>query len=584
MPDVSQQFNGQQLILPGAYAFTNISATANTAAANVPPVIFIGYGYGTKPLTPITFANQQDMVNALRGGPASLYLEPLFNPSDAINGAALVTWINAAPSSTQSSLVLSDATPAPVLTLTSKDYGLPSNQLQTTVTAGSIGGVEIYLFDGFSGKAIVKDNLGIPLQIAYLGAGTVTYTVTATALTITSTVAAENAVINFGPGGYKTVADAVNYLNGTGFYLAYSVSNPGMPLTSLDLASAVSLPVPTAGVPNYVSVTAFLGDIVYWSTQFASDFILPAVVSAGIVSGSATKPVAIPATHFSGATSVPPTAANYASALNVALGVPGWVVFIDSNLTAVQALGAQHVETASSITYRRPRRFVTGSSPGDSVATTQSAAISLNSKQTTYCYPGIYVTDLNTGNNVLQGGLYWAAAAAGAYAGNEVALPLTNKVLTGNGVEAPLTLSQINQLQNSGVMVLYVPDDTGVPTIASDMTTWQTDNNPSNLFNQQVAIDQYVTYVLQQTGQRYVGTIASPFDLTRMKNAFKTVLNQMVRVGSGQGVLASWDPTSLAINYTSTTQTSAVTVNVVPVGQNRFITITAYVQPLNISV
>ncbi len=170
-------------------------------------------------------------------------------------------------------------------------------------------------------------------------------------------------------------------------------------------------------------------------------------------------------------------------------------------------------------------------------------------------------------------------------AGNPVALPMTNKVIAGNGVETTLTLSQINQLQNGGVMTLYIPNTgAAVPTIAKDVTTWQIDNNPSNVYNQQVGIDQYLSYVLQSVGQPYVGTIASTFDLVRMKNAFKAALNAQVYTGTGTGVLNSWDPASLSLTYTGATQTTAVSVNVVPVGQNIYITITAYVQPLNLSV
>jgi hypothetical protein len=169
-------------------------------------------------------------------------------------------------------------------------------------------------------------------------------------------------------------------------------------------------------------------------------------------------------------------------------------------------------------------------------------------------------------------------------AGNPVSTPLTNKVFSGNGVEVPLTVSEINQLQNSGVMVLYVPNLTGVPTIARDVTTWETDSNPSNVFNQQVAIDQYLSYVLQQTCQPFAGTIASTYGIGRLRNAVQTTLNAQIQAGNNYGVLNSWDPSSLTVTYSSATQIAAVSVNVTPVGEITFITITTYVQPLNITV
>jgi hypothetical protein len=584
MPNIAQSFQGQSLILPGAYAYTNVTATLPVSAGNVPPLVFIGASYGLQPFVPTTFANANDLMNALRGGPASAYVQEMYNPSDQINGASLVTFINASSGSTQSTLVLKDSAAASVLTLTSQNYGLPSNLLQATVSPGTIGGVEITLYDGYAGTSIVQDNLGLPFQIAYTGSGTVSYSVTSTALTITSTNAIENVTINFGAAGYTTVSQAVAYLNGTGFYSAAIVSRGSLYLSNLDLATAVSLPAPVGGVLQYVPVTAYLGDIVGWTITNANAFVQPAVITGGIVSSATTKPAVISATHFSGGTSVSPTTAAYAAAFNVALTIPGWVVFADSNSTAVQALGTQHAETASSITYQSPRRFVTGSSIGDSIATTTSNSVNLNCKQATYCDPGIYQTSTSTGINTLQSGLYWAAGVAGAMAGNPVSTPLTNKVFSGNGVEVPLTVSEINQLQNSGVMVLYVPNLTGVPTIARDVTTWETDNNPSNVFNQQVAIDQYLSYVLQQTCQPFAGTIASTYGIGQLRNAVQTTLNAQIQAGNNYGVLNSWDPSSLTVTYSSATQIAAVSVNVTPVGEITFITITTYVQPLNITV
>ena len=171
-------------------------------------------------------------------------------------------------------------------------------------------------------------------------------------------------------------------------------------------------------------------------------------------------------------------------------------------------------------------------------------------------------------------------------AGNRVAEPLTSKALVGNGVEVALTTSQINQLQQAGVICIRVPQSTGVPTIVSDLTTWQNDNNPESLFNQQVACRQYLAYSLIQTAQPYVGGIdAGVSSLGKIKKSIVSTLNQLKYTGPGSsGILSSWDATSLVLNYNGATQTVAITVNAVLVGQNRFITIYTNVQPLNASV
>jgi hypothetical protein len=49
----------------------------------------------------------------------------------------------------------------------------------------------------------------------------------------------------------------------------------------------------------------------------------------------------------------------------------------------------------------------------------------------------------------------------------------------------------------------------------------------------------------------------------------------------GPGVLASWDPNSLTLVYNGTIQTASISANVTIVGQNRFITETNTIYPLN---
>jgi hypothetical protein len=208
-----------------------------------------------------------------------------------------------------------------------------------------------------------------------------------------------------------------------------------------------------------------------------------------------------------------------------------------------------------------------------------------------YAYPGIYRTNTNTGQNQLYGGLYVAAAAAAIAAGNIVALPLTNKVLNGNGVEsanagAPLTQSQLLSLQNNGVMALWTTTQVnGPPTLLSDMTTWQADNNVENTSSQQVACRYWLAYSVVNTLRNYVGTIATPTTETNILNALVKTLNALIYTGgSSNGVLAAWNKSSLVLTYNGTQQLASITVSVQLVGQNRYITCYASVQPLSFTV
>lgn len=591
MPNLNQSFQGQTLIIPGAYYADNVQAGNPTAPPPAPPLIFIGFGYGGKPQTGYTFADPQDLSNAVRNGPCAPFIPFLTNPSNQVNGAQLVTYINPGEN-TQSTLALSNAAGSGVMVMTSANYGTPSNLLQASVTTGSIAGKKLTLFDGFASTSAVGDNLGVPFQVAYTGAATggLSYTVAVSGLNALSFHGVspnpnESFTVSFASGQYTTVQQLVNYINGTGFWSAIPVGDTSMPTPNLDIATTVSLAAVSGTTFQYSNVTAALGACLWFVNQYVGSTYATAVASGSVTQlTSGLAPANIPLTPFAGAVSIPPTTSDYTTALNVALQLPGWVVFVDSNNAAVQALLAQHCVTASSVSNGKYRRGFTGSSLGDSVNTTIAAAQSLNALQMCYVYPGIFRTSTTTGINTLYSGLYAAAACAGIAAGNQIALPLTNKSLVGNGVEVQLTTSQINQLQQTGVIPLWVPTQTSVPTIISDQTTWQNDSNVENCLTQQVACRFYTAYSLVNAMAPYVGQIADPTMIVRIRNAVSATLNALIYTPGSNGTLASWNPNSLILVYNGTTQTLGIQVSVTLVGQIRFITIYVPIQPLSLTL
>lgn len=588
MPNMNVSFQGATLIKPGVYYSDDVSAVPGPGQPPL-PLLVVGYGYGCEPQTIYQFASAADFQAAVRGGPVAEYIPFLANPSPQIAGAQLITYINVG-SNTQSTSTLANSGSTTVITLTSADYGSPSNLLQRKVEAGSTAGRKITLIDNYSGATVVGDNLGVPLQIAYTGASSgVTYSVLVSgsssySLLLQSPTAGESVTIPLSSSTYATVADVVNYINGTGFYLAQALSDSGgyLPSTSLNAVTSGSLPIAVSGAYQYENVNSSVSDIVFWANRFGG--FVTATAASGATNVTGNLPVTGALTFFTGGTSVPPVTQDYADAFNLALTTPAWTVFADSNAAAVQALGVQHVETASNIPYGMWRRFVTGSSLGDSVSATATAARQMNSKRTDYLYPGIYRTDTATGENTLYSGLHAAAAVAGMSVGSLVAVPLTNKALVANGVEATLSISSINTLQQNGAMPITVPFQTGVPTIASDQTTWQTDANPENVFAQQVSCRDWLAYSLVNAARPYVGTIASPQSNLNILNAVKATLNALVWKPGSNGILSSWNPASLQLTYTGATQTAAISVDVTLVGQNRFITIYVPIQPLSFTL
>lgn len=660
MPNVTISIGGQTVVVPGVY-YRDQVATSVPLGVPTGPLVFIANGYGGIPLAATNYTDGNALINAMRGSPSAQFVNFMVDPSSELNGAGFITYINAAPNTQSTAAIVSGA--STLITMTSADYGAPSNQLEFSVQPGSIfaGTKLVTLTDTFSGSSVSGDNLGVAMQIAYVGAASgVTYTVTtasqnvATRFQTFSPNAGESITIDLTSSTFANISSVAAYLNGTGYYNAIVVANGGsQPSSVLDAVSGIVLPPPTpstvtvsgytfptatisvastvgftapgvlsipgsdgvniinftgtnsitftgctggagtiaVGAPvlsfntstdNYVSVTSTLGDIVYFINN-ANPQLAVATIGA-IVSAPTLPPQNVPLAYFTGGTNVPPSVANYANALNVALTLPAWVVFLDNNSLGCQALGAQHVETASDIVNHKWRRFVTGSAPSETVATAITNAHNLNQNNVTYCWPGIQRTSTQSGFNTIYSGLYTAAAVAGMFVGNSVPTPVTNATLIGNGVEQITNLSNKINLQNNGVLVLDYETDIRIPTLLSDVTTWQNDSNAANVFNQQVSCRYALAYYMTQQLQPYVGGIQSTFNLGIVQNAVVRLLNAIIYNSVNSiGILNSWDPNSLVLNYDGSTQTLSVAVSVVFVGQNRFIVVTVTVNPLNLT-
>lgn len=595
MTQVAVQLGGQTVNTPGAYYQDNVSGTDTPIIGTLPPLLFIGNSFGGAPQTIIKFATLQQGQILMRNGPAAAFLPFMYNPSTQVNGCSQVTFINCSRN-TAATLLLANTTPTTALTFTTGDYGLPSNLMRLQLTADAITGVAVTVNDQFGNVTAVQNGVEYPLIFQYTGAATtgITYVVAgtqgnATSITFSSGVSGETFVVNLGPAAHATMAQVAATINGSAFpWRCYVNSMPNMPSQLLDVKTGTfvtelsSASIAVFGAGFYVGGATLYNGLWYWANNLTNGMI------TAVITDSST-PVGFAPTQwlpFTGGTNVPPVSSDYANALNLALTTPAWVVFCDSNSTTVQALLEQHVQTASSIPYRRFRRGVTGASGPSGITMQQAiaAAVGMNTKEMTFCYPGIYRTDTNTGVNTLYDALYLAACVAGIMCGNDPSLALTNKTINCTGLEFDLDpFLDVGLLQDGGVLCAYLPDSSGVATLAADVTTWQNDTNPENEFNQQVANRQFFAYGFIQAMSPYTGTIAYGLSLVIQKNAAKNFLNSQVRGVNNNGVLASWDPTTLVLNYNSNQQLVSVSVNQVFVGEVLFTLITTDVLPLNIT-
>ncbi len=300
------------------------------------------------------------------------------------------------------------------------------------------------ILDGYSGESHFQDNLGVPFTLSYVGsANTVTYSVIstitglATSLVINSPNVGESITLDLTSQTYGSISAVMQYLNGSGFYIATPIGNGNLPSAYLDVATTIALPPDVV-----VNVTATLGDIVYFINNVSST-IATASIAPGVTSSPALVPGFTALQFFSGATNGVASLANYASGLNVAITQPGWCVVIDNNSAGVRSLGAQHAYLASTPVQRKWRRYVTGSALNETPTTAINNARTMNEIMATYCWPGLQATSTITGNNQIYDGNHVAAAVAGLMTGNPVAQPVTNVTLNGNGIEQQTEVAKV---------------------------------------------------------------------------------------------------------------------------------------------
>ena len=176
----------------------------------------------------------------------------LANGSPTYVGAQYITFIDVSEN-TRSSLTLNNSGATGCLASTSALYGPPSNLLQATVTAGATSGVNLTLTDRYANTQISGNNLGYPMQVAYLGAasGGLSATVSTTGIILTSPNSGESLTVPFSSGGYQYVSQVVAALNGTSYWGAPYLSSTGGLLSASGMtagtytlsATGASLPV-----------------------------------------------------------------------------------------------------------------------------------------------------------------------------------------------------------------------------------------------------------------------------------------------------------------------------------------------------
>lgn len=296
-------FNGRRIVRPGAYSKLDASALAAVSPAAVGIVALIGTAEGGKPLSvetvdsdhtrPETVLERYRSGNLRTGG--QFAFEPA-NDEAVPGGAQRLVCVKVNPA-TQASATLSDSTPTPSVLLTSKDYGLFTNQINIEVATGTTVGTK-RITVRFEATVEDFDNVGglDVLSLAYPAVAGQWATATLEALTTSLRVNLSRALAGLSteranempaPGVVRVVS--TNAGDTTQKVTVYGLDAGGLPVSEQLTLNGLTAVI---GVQTFSQVTACrmtavaVGTVTVTDNPFTVNLfsMAPAVVERGLAS------------------------------------------------------------------------------------------------------------------------------------------------------------------------------------------------------------------------------------------------------------------------------------------------------------
>ncbi|WP_175787415.1 hypothetical protein [Burkholderia anthina] len=563
-------FNGRLYITPTTASAVDDSALANQNLSVGNVACYIGLSTGGQPGVPLTFGSPQEALNTLIGGELAQACAKAFSPSTETGGASSVVAIRVNPA-VQATLNLKDSLNNAVIAVTSADWGLYTNQVKLSLSAGTTQGYRATVALGSASYA--QDNIySSPFSVVYTGAQT-TATMTITPTSITLAAPAGTTVATIDLNAYPTVQKVVDYINTVAGFAASVSGGSGTAPTLNGLDNVVAQSVKT----TTYNVTANLSAIVSWLNGPGQP-----LVTATRVAGAGTLPVQIPFTYLSGGADGTATNTNWSSAFTALQAVDvQWITPITSN-SAIWAMADAHAQFMSTVG-RMERRVICGMALGSTDAQAITAAFAINSDRTSLVHIGHYDYDQTGQLSGLQlfSPYLTAAIIAGAFSGVSPGTPMTNKALSVSGLER-LLLNPTNTDPLITGGVLCVEKTKNGFMVVQSISTWLVNDNYDKV-EQSVgwALD-YVARNVRDGLDVLRGQKNNQITLARAASITESRLRQLaIPDPQGPGVLAG-DPDNPAYqNITAAAVGDAIAVSFQcsPVLPANYIAVTIYAVP-----
>ena len=480
-------FDGKDLFQPGYYGKRNTSAL-NAGGASASNLVIIGETKAGVPFNAtVDFPNSADRINyvsnttelnsILRDGPgyygALFALTPSNQAGVSTPSQVGIIRINKA---VKGSSTIVDVDTDNVIDLTSKDYGLYTNQIRRKISAGTTEGKKISV--KFETQTVEGDDITYNLfTFQYTGTGT------ACALTL-DPVGNLVTTVTAGPGGedlsidltsFDTVANLVAFFETQTVYSALLTGDGTFLVSKLDkiiVGDAVD-------IKTVYTVRSILQAVIDWFNQ-SSVYLL-----ASQTTSSENRIPANDADYVfltGGSEGVTPVQEDWQNAIDQILAENDISLCgVMTGDSAVHAYLSGHVTFMSGLDGRNERQAIVGSELADTKALKVAEAAAINNSLVGYVGTEIKRYDKN-GDLQLWDGYYYASLLLGMAAGNNVNFAFTNKQLNIVGTKEKYTSSVKNDYIKAGVMIAAESDAGGIRTIRS-VTSFQGSNIIENEFS-----------------------------------------------------------------------------------------------------
>jgi hypothetical protein len=543
---INVNFAGANILKPGAYSQTRVNLSGGFPLAATGIVAIIGEALGGAPgssegVQTFTSEDIASLIDKYKSGPivdAARILVAPARDARVPNGASLIR-VYKTNSATQSSLVLQNAAPANLFTLTSRNFGEDENLISVKVEQGVVNtDARIITVQKGDLKEVLSENeYAAILVIQYVGAGTAaTLSIASGALTTSITGAASDN-LNIALAG-KTVQQLVDLIDAHAAYTCTSVYKQRSSRSAADL-DPISTALDIMTAKTLRAQQDELLDIINGESQLISatrvanvEGIIATVASKKFLTGG-TRGSSTNARFQAGfdallalrCNTVVPLVSRDASAL-IAIGEtdPASTFTVD----AVNAQALTHCVTASNTKNRSERNCYV--SKKAAFASAQAAAQDLNHERASLLFQDVEVLGAD-GELAFKDP--WAAACivAGVQAGTPVGTPATFKGINANGIQHQdyNSKTQVDLAIQAGLLPLEEVDSGGIRIVVHNSTYSKDANEVYNRPSVLEAADYVAFNLRQQLEAIFVGEKARSGSAEAIKNAVISIMSAFLQ-------------------------------------------------------